>query len=345
MRRILIIQTAFIGDVILALPVAQKLRAEYPAAHIEMLVRAGYEGLLANHRAVDKAWVWHKKAKGLLGKYRNLLSLISQLRRSEYDAVINLQRFAASGFITWRMKAAVKVGFAKNPLSWAYTKRYPHELGKLGDAVYQHEVDRNLSLLSGLVHEITLERPQLYPSAADEAEMLAALGGSIPAKLVVVAPASVWFTKQWAEQQWLRMLLALPPDCAIALVGAPGDSALCERLLGAVLESQPQRVVHNLCGKLSLLQTAALMGNAQRAFVNDSAPLHLASAMNTPTSAIFCSTLPQFGFGPLSEVQKVFEVQGLDCRPCGLHGLRACPKGHFKCAYEIDPAEVAATAG
>jgi ADP-heptose:LPS heptosyltransferase len=141
------------------------------------------------------------------------------------------------------------------------------------------------------------------------------------------------------------MLLALPPDYTVALVGAPGDSQLCERLLGAVLESQPQRVVHNLCGKLSLLQTAALMGNAQRAFVNDSAPLHLASAMNTPTSAIFCSTLPQFGFGPLSEVQKVFEVQGLDCRPCGLHGLRACPKGHFKCAYEIDAAEVATTAG
>jgi lipopolysaccharide heptosyltransferase II len=344
MRRILIIQTAFIGDVILALPVAQKLRAQYPAAQIEMLVRAGNEGLLAGHPAIDRVWVWHKRG-GALGKYRNLLGLIGQLRHGRYEAVVNLHRFAASGFVTWLLRAEEKIGFAKNPFGWAYTKRYPHTLGSLGDVTYQHEVERNLSLLTGLVSDTALERPRLYPSPADDAVVVAALGGHIPQKLVVVAPASVWYTKQWPEAQWLQLLQQLAPDTTIALVGAPGDTALCGRLQHATQDTAPGRTVHNLAGKLSLLQTAALLGRAHHAFVNDSAPLHLASAMNTPTSAIFCSTLPEFGFGPLADNHMVHQVPGLYCRPCGLHGLRACPEGHFRCAYEIDPAIVAAAVG
>jgi len=76
-------------------------------------------------------------------------------------------------------------------------------------------------------------------------------------------------------------------------------------------------------------------------FVNDSAPMHLASAVNAPVTAIFCSTVPSFGFGPLSEKSIVIETkEKLDCRPCGLHGFKACPKGHFKCAYSISNEEL-----
>jgi heptosyltransferase-2 len=89
--------------------------------------------------------------------------------------------------------------------------------------------------------------------------------------------------------------------------------------------------VMNLAGKLTLLQSAALMAGAQHNYVNDSGPLHLASATNAPVSAFFCSTIPEFGFGPLSDKASIIEVQGLDCRPCGLHGHKSCPKGHFRC--------------
>jgi heptosyltransferase-2 len=76
-------------------------------------------------------------------------------------------------------------------------------------------------------------------------------------------------------------------------------------------------------------------------FVNDSAPMHFASAVNAPVTAIFCSTVPDFGFGPLSEDSAVVEVRsGLSCRPCGLHGYRECPEKHFKCAYEINMNEL-----
>ena len=94
--------------------------------------------------------------------------------------------------------------------------------------------------------------------------------------------------------------------------------------------------ITNLCGELSFLQTSALMTNATMNYVNDSAPMHMASAMNAPTTAVFCSTVPDFGFGPLSDQTKIAETEEkLECRPCGLHGFKKCPEGHFKCAHSI----------
>ncbi len=75
------------------------------------------------------------------------------------------------------------------------------------------------------------------------------------------------------------------------------------------------------------------MRGAVMNYVNDSAPLHLASAMDAPVRAVFLSTVPEFGFGPWGSRGEVIETtEKLDCRPCGVHGFKACPKGHFKCA-------------
>ena len=75
--------------------------------------------------------------------------------------------------------------------------------------------------------------------------------------------------------------------------------------------------------------------------MNDSAPLHLASSVNAKITAIFCSTVTSFGFGPKSDDAVVVETPlSLDCRPCGLHGFKSCPEGHFKCALTIDKREL-----
>jgi heptosyltransferase-2 len=84
------------------------------------------------------------------------------------------------------------------------------------------------------------------------------------------------------------------------------------------------------------------MQKADMNYVNDSAPLHLASALNAPVTAFFCSTIPEFGFYPLSDKSEVIEVKNLECRPCGLHGYRSCPKSHFKCGNEIKLPEITA---
>jgi heptosyltransferase-2 len=340
LQRILILQPAFLGDVVLALPLAQVLRAEYPKAEIHFLVRKGNESLLANHPAIDRFWIWNKQQN----KHRNLIRLVLALRRIRFDLIVNPHRFLTSGMIAASIPAKAKTGFDKNPLSWACTHVQRHSLGPDGDSNHWHEVQRNHSLLLPWLREKTMPtapelRPKLYPSHADYERVQ---GLKSKGSYVVVAPASVWFTKQWPQSKWVEMLGKLPTKLNVYLAGAPSDHTLCESLI----TTHP--LAANLAGQLSLLQTAALMDGAARVFANDSAPLHLASAMNAPTTALFCSTIPAFGFGPLADNSQIMDIDSLGlgplaCRPCGLHGHKSCPKGHFDCANKIDSKQVAET--
>src|ERR1035437_7034500 len=96
MQRFLIIQTAFIGDVVLATGMVEKLHHAYPEAQIDFLLRKGNEDLLANNPFVNEVLIWNKKED----KFSNLLKMLFQIRSNKYDKVINLQRFASTGFLT-----------------------------------------------------------------------------------------------------------------------------------------------------------------------------------------------------------------------------------------------------
>ncbi|MDO7846865.1 glycosyltransferase family 9 protein [Hymenobacter sp. M29] len=337
----LLIQTAFIGDVILMTALLEYLHHTEPATPVDVLVRRGNEGLLAGHPHVRRVLIWDKKHR----KYAALWDLLRQIRAAKYGRVVTLQRFASTGFLTAFSKAKERIGFAKNPLSRFFTRRVPHHIG---DGT--HEVLRNLRLLNeelGMKNEelgtpdnssfliphsslSAASRPRLYPSAADEAAVApyAAAG-----PYVCLAPTSVWFTKQYPEAKWLELLAALPAGLRVYLLGGPPDVGACERLAAA---SGRENVV-SIAGKIGLLASAALMRGAVMNYVNDSAPMHLCSAVGAPVTAVFCSTVPAFGFGPLSPVSFVVETrEPLACRPCGLHGHGACPLGHFRCAYGIE---------
>ncbi len=321
--KFLVIQTAFIGDVILATPIVEKLHRFFPEAEIDFLVRRGNEGLFKGHPFLRRVWVWDKGHH----KYQNLWRLARHLRRERYDWVINCQRFAASGLLTVSMGARNTVGFEKNPLSRAFTRRVSHAIEERTHS--PHEVERNLALIEHLTDK-AFEMPRLYPTPADEQAALALAPVNKP--WVCVAPTSVWFTKQWPAHKWLELMAHLPKHLTILLIGGPGDRDACEIL--ARQAAHPD--VRNLAGRLSLLASAALMQRATMNYVNDSAPSHLASAVDAPVTAVFCSTVPAFGFGPLSSRRFVVEtLEALQCRPCGLHGKRTCPKGHFACAESI----------
>lgn len=319
---------------VLATPVIERLRAFYPEDTIDFLVRKGNESLLKGHPLLDEVLVWNKQEQ----KMRNLWGMMRKIRARKYDYVINLQRFANSGLMTV-FSGAYTIGFDKNPLSRYFTERRPHVIGS-DPKHYVHEVQRNLSLIAGLTDNAGLNgdiaalvdksavRPKLYPSDADY-ERIRPLTGE---PYITMSPASVWFTKQLAWEKWVELIKAYPPEQKIYLLGAPGDKALCEQIAA----ESGHRGLTSLAGQLSLLQSAALMATAQMNYVNDSAPMHLASAMNAPVTAVYCSTVPYFGFGPLSDVSRIVETPvALDCRPCGLHGYKACPQGHFKCAHTI----------
>lgn len=320
-QKILLMQTAFIGDVILATALLEELHALFPRAHIDVLVRKGNDGLFEGHPFVGRVWVWDKQG----GKYGNLLRLLGPVRRQRYDLLLNLQRFATSGLFSLLAGAGRTVGFAKNPFSRGFSYAAPHQLEP-----GVHEVKRNRQLLAGVGGPPATEArmPRLYPGVAARQKVSQWQGQPY----ICIAPASVWFTKQFPPGKWIEFLKTLDFEGPVYLLGAPSDGPLCRQIADAL----PAGRVVDLSGQLSLLESAALMQKAVLNYVNDSAPMHLCSAVDAPVAAVFCSTVTKFGFGPLSNFSRVVEIEEpLVCRPCGLHGHKACPKGHFRCAEDI----------
>ncbi len=313
-RKILVIQTAFTGDVILATALLEKLHQYFPKAFLDILVRKGNESLFAGHPFVNEVLIWNKKSK----KYRNAFSIISAIRSKKYDLVLNLQRFFLSGLITILSSAKETRGYSKNPLSLFFKRRYRHVIK---DGI--HEVDRNNSLISDITDGLR-NLPKLYPTVTDLQ--------AVPTEknYVSIAPASVWHTKQWPQSHWIELIKSLNKSLTVYLLGAPSDFDSCESIRSKI----DTHNVINMAGNLSFLESAALMKDAKMNFVNDSAPLHIATAVNGPVVAVYCSTVPSFGFYPIGEYGHWVETnEKLTCRPCGLHGYKLCPLGHFKCSH------------
>jgi len=324
--KILIIQTASIGDVILATPVAESLHEAYPSAEINLMIKKGMEGLFHEHPFLCGLIVWDKSEK-----YRDFGRILSEIRKQKFDLIINVQRFVLTGLLTAFSGSKATIGFDKNPFSFLFTKRIKHLIGR-----GRHEVERNLSLILHVLPAgqrakelANIRRPQLYPSPSDEARV-------IPLKIhpfVTLSPASLWFTKQYPAEKWVDLINSLDSGIHIHLLGSSADHPLCEKI-----KTLSGRVtIANLAGSLSFLESAALMRDALMNYTNDSAPMHLASAVNAPVSVVYCSTVPEFGFGPLSSKHWIIETgKQLKCRPCGLHGRIACPLQHFECAKSIN---------
>ena len=219
-------------------------------------------------------------------------------------------------------------GFDKNPLSFLFTHKVAH---KIGEGL--HETERNQKLIASFTDKKAV-RPILQPRKTEYDKIASYLTG----EYICIAPASVWFTKQFPVAKWVEFIALLPEHLFVYMLGAPSD----HEMVIAIKNNSRSHHIHDLCGQLSLLESAALMKKAAMNYVNDSAPLHLASAVNAPVRAVFCSTVPDFGFGPLSDDAKVVQIdKPLKCRPCGLHGKKACPIGTFECATGIDTQQMA----
>ena len=329
MKKFLIIQTAFIGDVVLATSLIEKLHKHFPFAEIDFLLRKGNESLFIGHPYLHEVLIWDKTKN----KLRNLLKMLKLIRRKNYDVVINVQRFAATGFLTAFSGATEKIGFDKNPFSFFFTKKVKHIISDEKNA--KHEIERNDDLIKDFTDDVIV-KPVLYPTASDEAAVKVYKAFSY----ITVSPASVWFTKQYPKEKWISFINKIPPSYTVFLIGSSADTDLAEQIKN---QSTHEWVI-NLCSKLSFLKSAALMKDAVMNYVNDSAPMHFASAVNAPVTAVYCSTLSSFGFGPLSDESYIVETkEKLSCRPCGLHGRKACPLGHFNCAQTINDEQLSAT--
>jgi heptosyltransferase II len=328
-NHILVIQTAFIGDAILTLPLIQVLKKNFSNSSIDVVVVPRTADIFSHHPAISNIIPYDKRGRdrGLIGFWR----LRNQLRAKNYDLIVIPHRSLRSALLGWLLKPNVRIGFDRSAGRWLFT----------GIAHYdptEHEIGRNLSLLSPLALLINKnELPQLYPSAEDIQavdSVLKSFGLKEGNHIITAAPGTIWNTKRWPTDRFATMCKILSNECsAVLLVGGKEDSALCEEI---ALMSNAKNVF-NAAGKLSLLQSAELIKRSRVLISNDSAPMHLAVAVAAPVIAIFGATVPEYGFAPRGENDIVIETKGLTCRPCSIHGGETCPVGTFECMLAITP--------
>lgn len=324
-ERILILQTAFLGDLILTLPLLDAVHRRWPKASIDVIVRASYANVLDGHAAVRSVIPYDKHASERgIGAMR---SMVGRLRERRYDLAFVPHRSFRSGLLVWLTGIKRRVGYRRVTGSIFYTDRVPRDMT-------QHESARVLALLNPLDSEYVARqdsRPHLPVDRMDTLDevddWMDEVGLPRDRRLVVLAPGSVWATKRWPEEHWAGLLRLLREDrsLAVVLVGGPEDRDLCVRVKDAGGSE-----AYVAAGRLSVLGSAALISRAEVLVTGDTAPLHLAQGVRTPTVAIFGPTVPEFGFGPTGENDRILGTD-LPCRPCAIHGSRECPLGHHHC--------------
>ena len=297
---------------------------------VDVLCTPAAAGLLANNPSVRSVVVYDKRGRD--AGARGFLRLASQLRGEHYRAAYLAQGSVRSGGLAVAARIPQRMGFSSSAGRRFYTRRIPY-------VENVHHAARLLSLATGApeaVADPSVIRPRLYPGDRERAVVDALLETADARKepLVALAPGSVWATKRWPEYAPLATEL----EVRAVVIGSSDDAPLA----AAIVEATSGRAI-DATGKLSLLASAELIGRCRALVTNDSAPLHLASAMNTPTVAIFGPTVPEFGFGPLAERARVVGHDSLACRPCDRHGPQRCPLRHWRCMREITPESVAAT--
>jgi heptosyltransferase II len=334
-ERILVVHTAFLGDIVLATPFLAALRALYPAAKIHFLTTPGGALLLQPNLWAVEPIAFHKRGKdgGPAGFWR----MARNLRALQPDLVLNLHRSMRSALLA-KASGGEVWGFSEAAGSFLFR-------GTVGRRPGAFEAEKNLHLLQAAVGAGDFPLyPSLQISAADEQRASALLGAT--EKFVALAPSSVWATKRWPAEKYAELAGRIQRELGLTPVIVGSDSAEDKEAAAAVMAVFQRRgeknLPLNLTGSTSLGALKSVLARAKIVISNDSSPLHMAIAVGTKTVGIYGPTTRDLGFFPLAPpgFASAVEVNGLECRPCGMHGHKSCPRGHFRCMLELEVEQV-----
>lgn len=320
----LVIQTSFLGDTVLTTPLIEELARRGP---VDVVSTPASAALLANHPGIRSTIPYDKRGadRGVRGFFR----LVRRLRGFGYDAAYLAQGSLRSASLAVAAGIGHRVGFATS----AGRRLYTHRVEYRDDL---HHAVRLLRLASP--DASASARPRLFPGIPERGAVdrfLALHDALSDAPLVALAPSSIWETKRWPY--YADLARALAPHARVVVVGSTDDAPIAAEVSAAAGSAGM-----NAAGVFNLLGSAELIRRCGVLVTNDSAPQHLASAVDTPTVTVFGPTVPEFGFGPLARRSAVLGHPGLACRPCDRHGPRRCPLGHWRCMREIPARDVAA---
>lgn len=319
-----IIDPAFLGDVVFDAPLVRALKARNPGCRVGLVVRPPADVIARRMTGVDAVHVFDKRGsdRGIAGLRR----VARQLAEIGYEAAYVPHPSPRSALLARLARIPARVGAARSVSRWLFTRRVePDERDTFPGA--------RLRLLD----------PALAGDEAAESLQGGLRGGRDPqhgsrhARIGLVL-GSAWETKRWPVESAADLARALDPDRhRLVLLGSAAERPLFDALLalarGPILDAAEDRVG---CGVDELLD--ALAGCAV-VVGGDTGPIHAARALGVPTVALF---------GPTPEARHRFDTRDavltvpLECRPCSAHGDRRCPLGHHRCMRELDPGRVRA---
>jgi heptosyltransferase-2 len=324
---VLVLQTSFLGDTVLTLPLIAEIRRRFPVKKVAVVCQPAGRELLRNHPAVDELIVDDKK--GADRGWKGMRAKAAELKARRFTVAITPHKSLRSAFLLALAGIPCRIGFRQSAGWFLFHYRAARDPRR-------HDVERNLSVLEPLgarvqdcVRALDLPVNAAVQNAVDD--KLRALGVAGDRLIVGVNPGSVWPTKRWSAAGFAELILMLKQklDCQVLLFGGVEDAAVIEDV-----QSRCAKAGVNLAGQIDLCEIGAAIGRCAVFVTNDSGPMHIAVARHVPTVAIFCATTPELGFFPYSS-NAIVLGRDLSCRPCASHGGRRCPLGHAHCIHEV----------
>jgi len=326
MRNILIIQTAWLGDNILTLPLVSNA-AKIGKVHI--LTIPQWADVYRNNPDVSSIITYdkHRAERGISGIRRKGFSL----RKMNFDVALLAQKWWRSALVAGLANIGVRIGFDDAPAKKFYTHTVEYDRNL-------HESERLLNLLKPLGVEPEMVAPKLFPTNDDEkqAHKILRRQGWNGEETIAIAPESAWRTKRYPHFVEVVKILA-NSGFSVMLIGAERETENFFRKNLSV-----NKHIFFIFGK-KLLVVASALKNAGVLISNDSGAGHIGAAVNVPVLSLFGPTVPEQGFFPIGEENRIVQ-KNLPCRPCSAHGTEKCPLGHHRCMTEIEPEEIAQTA-
>lgn len=339
---IVVVQTAFLGDLILSVPAIRFLKQIYPNKKIVVVCKKGLGQFLIELNICDETI---EVDKGVRQSYQTALQM---LNAQSIHLVACFHRSVRSNLFAFQIRAQKKISFRSilAQLLFFKTIRYPKNWP---------DVIRYLSLVSlvmpslkeKLLNESNWEKfnfsneDHRFLPIPDFAQF-AIQKRTAATKSVAIFPGSVWATKRWTQVGFAEVTSQLlKSGYRVILMGSPEERNLCSQIFDAARNSAVpnEGELINLCGELSITNSILHLKNVAFVICNDSAAQHMAALVGTPSITIFGPTTLALGFRPWNDQSRVVQTD-LDCRPCGAHGHHVCPLGHHNCMKQVTATQV-----
>ncbi len=331
--RILIIQTAFIGDCVLTTPFIRRTREAYGEdAVVAVLTTPDGKGVFDGNPNIDEIIVYDKRNSD--ARLSTHFGVVNDLLARKFDIAFLPHRSFRTGLMAMMARIPERVGFTKSGGSIFYTKSVQKQMDL-------PEPERLLDLITVFGHRPKPCPLEVFPGKAREkkAEELLAKIGLADKRFVTVAPGSVWGTKRYPTDLFVEVIRGLFKEKLVEnaiLLGGESDADLCDKIIAKAGSG-----TFSLAGETDILTSAVIISKSKLFIGNDSGPSHLAAAVGTPVVTIFGPTIPEFGFIPYGDNVTIVEPPiELKCRPCSPHGKMDCPRGDHACMMSIFPDKI-----